>query len=211
VKKRIFSVLYMFLITLVFTSVVSGVKYFSEERIQRNEKLKLQKVILEVLGMDAARYAPDEEVVRVFQRRIRTVEVGDRKVYTGYQKDGKSIQGYAFHVGGAGFWGPIRGMVGVDPDARKIIGLKFYKHSETPGLGARITEAWFQKQFEGLPLEITTRGRKLFLLKPEGTGKEPYELDAITGATGTSRAVQAFLNEELRTFGTKLREAVGRG
>jgi Na+-transporting NADH:ubiquinone oxidoreductase subunit C len=211
VKKRIFSVLYMFLVTLVFTSVVSGVKYFSEERIQRNEKLKLQKVILAVLGIDAGRHAADEDVVRIFQRRIRTFRVGDRKVYAGYKKDGKSIQGYAFQVGGAGFWGPIRGMVGMDPDARKVIGLRFYKHSETPGLGARITEPWFQKQFEGLPLEVPAEGQQFFLLMPEGTGKEPYELDAITGATGTSRAVQTFLNEELGTFGTKLREAVGRG
>jgi Na+-transporting NADH:ubiquinone oxidoreductase subunit C len=211
VKKRIFSIVYMFLITLVFTSVVSGVKYFSEERIQRNEKLRVQKVVLEVLGIGAGVNASDEEVVRIFNSRIRTRQVGDRTVYVGYKPDGETIKGYAFQVGGAGFWGPITGMAAVDPDVRRLIGLNFYKHSETPGLGARITEPWFQEQFAGLSLQAPTEKRKIFLLVPEGTGDKPYELDAITGATGTSRAVQAFLNKELETFGAKLREAVEKG
>lgn len=210
-KKRVFSVVYMFLITLVFTSVVSGVKYFSEERIQRNEKLKVQKIILEVLGIASAMNGSDQEVVRTFNKRIRTQQVGGRSVYAGYGPDGDTIQGYAFRVGGSGFWGPITGMAAVDPDVRNLIGLKFYKHSETPGLGARITEQWFQEQFEGLSLQVPTGRQEIFRLVPEGTGKKPYELDAITGATGTSRAVQAFLNKELDTFGATLRKAVGEG
>jgi Na+-transporting NADH:ubiquinone oxidoreductase subunit C len=37
-------------------------------------------------------------------------------------------------------------------------------------------------------------------LKPAGTGEEPNELDAITGATGTSRGIEAFVNQELDDF-----------
>lgn len=210
-KKRIFSIVYMFVVTLVFTSMVSGVKYFSDERIQRNESLKLQKVILEVLGIGVPAYSGDKDVVDVFKSRVRTMTMKDRVVYVGYEPDGRTVTGYAFQVGGSGFWGPITGMVAVDSTVAKVVGIAFVKHSETPGLGARMTEPWFRKQFVGLPLEIHEPGEKVFYLKPEGAGKAPYELDAITGATGTSRALETFLNQELKTFSVALRQSVGKG
>ena len=102
-------------------------------------------------------------------------------------------------------------MVAVDPGASKITGIAFYKHSETPGLGGRITERWFKKQFEGVPLYPVEEGRKIFYLKPPGPGKRPDELDAVTGATGTSRAIEAFLNRELQRFLQDFRDSVKTG
>ena len=92
----------------------------------------------------------------------------------------------------------------VDKTGSRIIGIAFYKHSETPGLGARITEPWFRDQFKGLRSFPIQGDRKIFYLKPEGTGQGPSELTAITGATGTSRAVEAFLNKDLDHFLRKL-------
>ena len=50
-KKILYSVVFMFLIALVFTSLVSAVKLSHEERILRNQQAKLQKTILKVLGI----------------------------------------------------------------------------------------------------------------------------------------------------------------
>lgn len=199
-KKRFFSVLYMFLITLFFTSVVSAVKLFNEEKIETNQRVKLQRIILQVLGMPGDKGASDMDLVRTFETRVKRVEVKEKDLYVGYEKDGKTIRGYAFPVGGPGFWGPIYGMVAIDPRASKILGIAFYRHSETPGLGARMTEDWFTKQFVGLPLYPVEGDKKLFYLRTTGPKKGPHELDAITGATGTSRGIEAFLNEELDRF-----------
>jgi Na+-transporting NADH:ubiquinone oxidoreductase subunit C len=200
VKKRFFSVLYMFLITLFFTSVVSAVKLLNEERIETNQRVKLQRIILQVLGMPGEKGVSDLDVVHTFETRVKRVEVKGKDIYVGYGKDGENIIGYAFPVGGPGFWGPIFGMVAVDPEASKILGIAFYRHSETPGLGARMTEEWFRKQFVGLPLYPVEEGKKIFYLRTAGPKKGPNELDAITGATGTSRGIEAFLNEELDRF-----------
>ena len=210
-KKRFFSVLYMFLITLVFTSVVSAVKLLNEERIQTNQKIKLQGVVLQVLGMKPDKRLSGEALMKLFRDRIRSVEVKERRLYIGYEADGKTTKGYAFPVGGAGFWGPIQGMVAVDPQASKIMGVAFYKHSETPGLGGRITETWFTKQFVGLKLYPVEGEKKIFYLRPEGTGKAPNELDAITGATGTSRGIESFLNRNLDYFLRDLWGSMKRG
>ena len=199
-RKILNSMGYMFIITLFFTSLVSAVRLSNEDRIERNRQVKLQKTILRVLGISPHGKSDAEDIFRVFNRRIETIRVRDRNFYIGYDEDGRSIKGYAFPVGGPGFWGPIQGMVAVDPKASKILGIAFYKHSETPGLGGRISEKWFADQFKGLPLHPMEGGKMIFYLTPRGTGKASNELDAITGATGTSHAVEAFLNNELDMF-----------
>jgi Na+-transporting NADH:ubiquinone oxidoreductase subunit C len=207
-RKRLFSIAYMFVLTLFFTSMVSAVKFFNEKKIETNQRVKLQRIILSVLDVPIDDDAPDRELVQVFNERVKAIEVKGGTVYVGYGQDGRTVRGYAFSIGGPGFWGPIYGMVGVGPDASQILGIAFYKHSETPGLGARISEPWFTKQFKGLPLHPIKGGNKIFYLKPEGTGKEPNELDAVTGATGTSRAVETFVNQELDRFVRKIRGAL---
>jgi Na+-transporting NADH:ubiquinone oxidoreductase subunit C len=210
-KKRLFSIAYMFFITLFFTSIVSGVKVLNEERIERNQKAKLQRIILSVLQIPRNGEPSDEKVNQIFETRIKSIQVEGTTLYLGYDEEGKTILGYAFPVGGSGFWGPIFGMVAVDSEASKILGIAFYKHAETPGLGARITEDWFKDQFKGLPIFPVEEGKKIFYLKPEGTGEAPNELDAVTGATGTSRAVEGFLNNGLDRYLREVWKAVKKG
>jgi len=199
-KKRLYSIAFMFVLTFVFAAVVSAVKVHNEERIQINQQVKLQRIILKVLGVSVGEKATNRDVIGAFERRVKPIDVKGQTLYVGYAEDGRQITGYAFPVSGAGFWGPVYGMVSVDPEATRIQGIAFYRHSETPGLGARITEPWFTKQFTGLPLFPVEGDKKIFYLKPAGPGKGPNELDAITGATGTSRAVEAFVNRDLYRF-----------
>ncbi|MEE9502990.1 MAG: FMN-binding protein [Candidatus Aminicenantaceae bacterium] len=206
--KQLRSVVYMFLISLFFASLVSAVKYLNEKTIASNQALKLQRIILKVLEIPVEKNTPDDQISRLFMERIKNIQVEDRILYVGYEEDAHTILGYAFPVGGPGFWGPIQGMVGVDPEVTKVLGIAFTKHSETPGLGGRITEDWFSSQFKGLPLHPIDGDKKIFYLKPAGTTGAPNELDAITGATNTSSAVEAFLNNDLDYFLKELWTAV---
>jgi Na+-transporting NADH:ubiquinone oxidoreductase subunit C len=198
--KQLRSVVYMFLISLFFASLVSAVKHLNEKTIASNQALKLQRIILKVLEIPVEKNTRDDQISQLFMERIKNIQVEDRILYVGYEEDAHTILGYAFPVGGPGFWGPIQGMVGVDPEVTKVLGIAFTKHSETPGLGGRITEDWFSSQFKGLPLHPIDGDKKIFYLKPAGTTGAPNELDAITGATNTSSAVEAFLNDELDYF-----------
>ncbi len=203
-KKQLLSVVYMFLITLFFASLVSAVKLLNDRKIERNQVIKLQQIILRVLNISTDEQIPEEALSKLFADRVKEIEVEDRILYIGYEQDGQTIQGYALPVGGPGFWGPIQGMVGIAPDATKVLGIAFIRHSETPGLGGRITETWFTDQFEDLPLHPINGDRNIFYLTPEGTAQALNDLDAITGATNTSTAVEAFLNRELDFFLKKL-------
>ncbi|PHR27143.1 MAG: hypothetical protein COA36_10260 [Desulfotalea sp.] len=89
-------------------------------------------------------------------------------------------------VGKGGFGGDLKIMVGVDLNAGRMIGMEVVSHSETPGLGARIVEISFRKQWQGLPTDtpiaLTTAG---------GT------IDSISGASTTSGAAVRGTNDAL--------------
>jgi Na+-transporting NADH:ubiquinone oxidoreductase subunit C len=195
--NRVFSVFYMFLIMLVFTSAVTGIYAFNERRIEINDRLKLQKVILDVLNIEIPEGASDEEVVQIFDRRVETKEWEGKTIYVA-RDEGGAVVGYAFHLQGNGFWGPVYGMIGVNPELDKVLDIAFYKHTETPGLGGRISEEWFTDKFEGKPIRDVESGELYFDFRPPGTAEEPHQIDAITGASGTSYAVERFMNENLR-------------
>lgn len=195
-NERVFSVLYMFMITLFFTSLVTGVRFINDERIRNNEKVKLQKVILNVLDIQVASDASNVDMIRLFENNVKTKMVDDRTVYFVHDPVTKKPARYAFNIEGPGVWGPISAMVATDKDIEKIFEIKFYRHNETPGLGGRITEQRFTDQFAGLPLSYDVNKKNFFSITPPAPGKHPLEIDAITGATATSRAVETFLNKE---------------
>ena len=103
------------------------------------------------------------------------------KVYSGEA-------GYAFEVTPSGFDNTITMMVGVDYDGN-VLGISVVSHTETAGLGAVAAAATsageaFRAQFEG-------KSGNVFVTKDGG------EIDAITGATITSRAICVGVNAAL--------------
>lgn len=86
---------------------------------------------------------------------------------------------------GAGLWGPVWGYLAFAEDGRTFDGAIFDHKSETPGLGAKITETPFYSQFKGR--SITDEG--YFGVIKGGAKDTEHEVDAISGASITSGAV----------------------
>jgi len=78
----------------------------------------------------------------------------------------------------------------------------FVSHTETAGLGGRITERTWRKQFAGLDLsEPAAPGQVIYIGgQTAGPLRKDRHVDAVTGATGTSRAVEAFLRRRVAEF-----------
>jgi Na+-transporting NADH:ubiquinone oxidoreductase subunit C len=94
----------------------------------------------------------------------------------------------------------MSGYAAVDDSGSVLLGMDLPTHSETPGLGGRISEPWFKEQFRNLPL--TEAGTDPFVFKPAPGGN----IDAITGATQTSEAVRKLLTEDIARFVGRLQE-----
>ena len=109
--------------------------------------------------------------------------VGDGKKVNVFPaiKDGK-LFGVALEGFGQGFGGDIGVMVGIDVNNETLVNIDITTHKETPGLGSRVSEESFTKQFKGKPYAVA--------LKSQGG-----EIDAISGATVSSNGTVLAIND----------------
>jgi len=190
-----YTIVFTFIVTFVFVLLLSLTNQATVDLIDRNEQVDRQRAILQAMGIDVTQPA---EVASRFQD-VQQVEKNGVSLYAA-TVDGTQV--YAKEFSGSGLWGTIRGVLGVTADMSQTTGLSIISHNETPGLGGRITEPWFQRQLQG---EQIPQG-KLLVVKGEGDYNHSNgQIDGITGATRTSESMQVILNRELNT----LKDALG--
>jgi electron transport complex protein RnfG len=115
-------------------------------------------------------------------------------------KKGDTLTGVVFMTSAVGYGGLIDLMVGVNPEGT-ITGVQVLRHTETPGLGAKITEDTFIQQFPERSLQNTN-----WTLKKEGG-----DIDQISGATISPQAVVKALNQGLTFFSDNQDKILGAG
>lgn len=182
-KQILYPVFFMILVTVVFTSGLAVLNELTIDRIEFQEALKVKSSILYAAGIEA----PDDQINAVYDASIRPVPDGPGYIAT---VDGQ-VQSYILPFEGPGLWGTITGFMALTPDLDTLVGIDFLTHNETPGLGGRISETWFKEQFRGVTLEDGAREYLIYTPAPEGN------VDAISGATGTSESVRKIFNETL--------------
>jgi Na+-translocating ferredoxin:NAD+ oxidoreductase subunit G len=110
---------------------------------------------------------------------------------------GSEITGYAIKVAPKGFGGLIDMMVGISGDG-KIVGIKILSHSETPGLGANAPNPKFSGQFKN---KASTPALEVV----KSAASKNNQIEAITGATITSKAVTNGVNEAAKFYTSQLK------
>lgn len=95
-------------------------------------------------------------------------------------------------VRGQGLWGLMRGFLALQGDGNTIVGLSFYEHSETPGLGGEVDNPRWKAQWDGKMVYADDPMQPQIQLVKGGADSE-YEADALSGATLTSRGVTNLL------------------
>jgi electron transport complex protein RnfG len=108
-----------------------------------------------------------------------------RMVYAGYQ--GAERIGFAIPAAKPGFQDMIHLIFGYEPRTKRLLGMRVLDNKETPGLGDKIEkDAVFTGQFEGRIAPLA--GVK------KGESSAPGDIDMLTGATISSRAVVKTIN-----------------
>jgi Na+-transporting NADH:ubiquinone oxidoreductase subunit C len=184
VKRKVWIVLFLVIVVCISTGMLSAVYVHTDPIVRENERTKVQANVLELFGI------PYEEttIEEIFELSIDVQIMGNDTLY-------RSREGsIAFEISGSGFWGKISALIALGPDLDTIRGLKVLKNMETPGLGGRIAEDWFQDQFEGKKLIPELK------IIPYRKAEGPNEVDAITGATQTSRAFERIINNSTEDF-----------
>ena len=126
---------------------------------------------------------------------------GDQAIFSGYDQNGRLV-GYAIPGAGPGFQDTIRLLYGYLPAERKVSGMEILESRETPGLGDKIyKDESFVSGFRSLAVDPEIRAVK------KGKRTAANEIDAITGATISSKAVVRIINEANRQWLPRLEAA----
>lgn len=119
-------------------------------------------------------------------------------VYAGYDAQGQ-LQGLAFTGVGTGYAGPVKVLFAYDPERQLIVRSKVLKSNETPGFGDKLDkDPAFLKNLEALDTRLDATGQTLanpIVTVKNGTKTQPWQIDAITGATLSSRAMGKAANQ----------------
>jgi electron transport complex protein RnfG len=116
------------------------------------------------------------------------------RFFAGYDASG-NLLGIVIETSDRGYADLISAMYAYDPDKQTVNGFQVVDMRETPGLGDRIrSDKGFQENFQNLDAThpITT--------VKHGTKKNPWEIDAISGATVSSRAVGRMLQKSVQAM-----------
>lgn len=100
-------------------------------------------------------------------------------------------------IRGYGLWSTLYGFLALKGDLKTIQGLTFYDQKETPGLGGEVDNPRWKEQWHNKSIELETGKLGIRIVKP-GTSMNDamasHQVDAISGATLTSRGVNHLIN-----------------
>ena len=183
------------------TSILRSVRFYGTERAaiekiyaERVKELVVNSKGEELSGVNAQAIVLKDELAKPVEQRQLPLYV-----YTG--DDGKKR--YVVPMSGVGLWGAIWGYVSIEEDFNTVYGAFFDHKSETPGLGAEISERPFQEQFQGkkimgndnnfVSVHVMKKAAKSDL------GPE-HRVDGISGGTITSNGTDKMLRDWLEPY-----------
>ena len=166
----------LFVICVAVAAALAFTYLGTKDAKSLREELETKNTMKEVLP-EAEKFESIKDISALAGSRPDFSIIKD--AYKGFKE--KSLAGYVFLIENKGYAGIIKISVGIDKTG-KITGVKIGENNETPGLGAKAAEEPFISQFKGL-----TPAEKLKVVKNGKT--KPEEIEAISGATITSKAV----------------------
>lgn len=171
-------------------ALIATVYQLTLPRIERHKSEVERAAVLEVLKAPASfdtLYLVNGVLVKTLP--AATEAKGHEKVYLGRDASGKRV-GFAISGTENGFQDPITVMFGYDAASRTVIAMKVISNKETPGLGDKIVkDTMFVREFAGAASSLAGVKR--------GKGKTPNDIEMITGATISSRAVIQIINNAI--------------
>jgi len=217
-------------ITIVCSLLLSFVSEVLKERQDKNIAIDRKKNILSAVGVDISKFSildidqyfidnidtliitPEGSLIKnIFIESLieqENSQTGEIKYFDEQQKEflpiytEKVSNVIIVPVSGKGLWGSLYGYFALDADNFSTVkGITFYKHKETPGLGAEISEKWFQLNFIGKEIYGGDILKSINVTKAGLADKTAlHEVDGISGATITSNGVTNLLSRDLKRY-----------
>jgi Na+-transporting NADH:ubiquinone oxidoreductase subunit C len=217
-NNNLYTIVYATIMVVVVAVILAFASSLLKERQQRNVEIERKEMILRSvqLGADQAARANDKDsyIEAEYAKYIKDSSINeqgkDLTLYICTIENGERF--YIIPLRGVGLWGPVWGYISLKGDFNTVYGATFDHKSETPGLGAEITTPAFYDQFENKKIfDKSGNYVSVLVVKGGADASNPHEVDAISGGTITSKAVEEMLFKNIKEYTTffaaKLKEA----
>lgn len=172
----------MIIFLLVIFTICSSLLAFGRFAYVKASVIFNRRLYAEIMDLYEIPYS-DDAIDESFNGEFKTVESGNQNYYISRTNSPQTV---GFTVEGPGLWSILEIFISVKIDEDRMYGLKVLSQGETPGLGARITEPEFLSRFSDLDINPQVQIVKFALTS--------NQVDAISGATKTSIALQKIIN-----------------
>lgn len=195
--------------TLTLIATISGLLVVlvvdaTQPLIAENQRIAIEQAIFQVIPS-----AKQWKEYRLSKDNLVPVKETDDgiSIYIGFNQQG-DMTGIAAQAAAQGYADTIKLLYGYNPGCECITGIKIIKSAETPGLGDKIfKDLDFIANFKALDAKLNAKQTALensIVTVKHGKKTEPWQIDAITGATVSSRAVGKALNKSAQYLLPKL-------
>ena len=183
--------------TLSLVAMISGflvvlVYQYTQPLIAENQRIAVEKAIYQVLpgAVSWKSYVINGD-------QLLPAQSDGTTIYAGFNDKG-DLTGIASEAAAQGYADVIKLLYGYNPACECITGIKVLKSAETPGLGDKIyKDKAFVKNFDALAAQLNADKSALehdIVTVKHGTKTQPWQIDSISGATVSSKAVGKALN-----------------
>jgi len=203
------------LVSAICGLIIVGAYLATLDAAKANRRLAAERAVFKVVpsAKSIAEYFLLEGGKQIKQGDGGEPPAGAIKFYAAYDGAGK-LAGIAAEGAAKGYADTVRVMFGYTPACQCITGMGVVSMRETPGIGDKIiTDASFVANFKSLDVKLK---KDMSALENEvkvvkhGTKTDPWQIDAISGATITSRAVGKGINDAAQMLLPKLVPNLGK-
>lgn len=166
---------------------------------------KVKSMVVDIDGNEITTDAKGNPIVaeKVNIQKNSKLDPKDRQypVFMFLDESGE-IESYIFPTFGSGLWDWVSSYIALEGNLNTVKGIAFDHKSETPGLGARITEPKVQDRYIGKKIyDAQGELKSITMVKGEGnTGLGDHEVDGMSGATMTAKGLNAMLEDYLACY-----------
>lgn len=216
-NKNSYTLIYMVIMIIIVSLLLSITSGLLKSRQDKNIALDTKKQILSSLpaitleGNDAdvlfnetiKEYrivSPEGEVIKTLNTQEGFNYSTQKNEYPIIVANIDGEEKYILRLDGKGLWDAIWGYIAINADRSTVYGVYFSHKGETPGLGANITKETFQVQFKDKHIRSNGNFTSIAVMKKGQTDTSREQVDAISGATITSKGVETMLFESLKHY-----------
>jgi Na+-transporting NADH:ubiquinone oxidoreductase subunit C len=174
--------------------------FIKSENPNRIEKLYIDIDTGKIKPVDDAMLEQDKKEcsarAKEINKKENTAKLSCRPKYQDIYKvyNGGKFSRYILPVVGKGLWSTLKGFAAVDSTREKVVGLTFYSHGETPGLGGEIDSAKFKGDWASGKKIYNAKGKPALKVAKGKAKNTEHEVDGLSGATLTANGVTGMMS-----------------